>query len=68
MRVEITIDCIDDTKRIPQGQVIQWFISGEKSRDYKIHDVGQVIANALKAAYPRNEDGRKIVYKPGKRK
>lgn len=63
MRIEITVDCVDDTKRIPQGQVIQWIIKGNTSRDYRMREVGQMIADALKANYPGPKDGRKLYLK-----
>lgn len=63
MRIEITIDCVDDTKRIPQGQVIQWIVKGDKSRDYRMREVGQLIANTLKKNYPGQKDGRKLYLK-----
>jgi hypothetical protein len=63
MKIEITIDCVDDTKRIPKGQVIQWIVRHpDKSRDKRMQEVGQIIAKALKAAYPKPRDGRKTFF------
>lgn len=63
MRIEITVDCVDDTKRIPQGQVISWIVKGEKSRDARIKEVADMIVAGLRKSYPAPRDGRKICFK-----
>ncbi len=55
MKVEISIDCTDDTGRIPKGQVILWEIrseDGDLSRDARMKKLGAVILKALRTSYP----------------
>lgn len=63
MRIEISIDCVDDTKRIPQGQVISWICKGESSRDARMQAVGQAIIAILKQMHPKPRDGRRVCFK-----
>lgn len=57
MRLEITIDCVDDTLRRPRGQVISWIVRGPKSRDARMREIGQMIADVLHEHYPKPRDG-----------
>jgi hypothetical protein len=57
MRVEISIDCIDDTGRLPHGQIIEWQVNGEQSRDVRLRMVADVIVNALKENWTKKRDG-----------
>lgn len=55
MKVEISIDCIDDTGRIPRGQTIMWEVrseDGDLSRDARMKTLSAVILKALRAHYP----------------
>lgn len=55
MKIEISIDCTDDTGRIPKGQTIMWQImseDGDLSRDARMKKLGTVIIKALRANYP----------------
>jgi len=53
MKIEISIDCVDDTGRIPKGQIITWTCIGLHSRDAKIRRVANAIAKALRETYPK---------------
>jgi len=55
MKVEISVDCIDDTGRVPKGQVILWDIRSDGkdlSRDARMKKLSAVILKALRAEYP----------------
>ena len=55
MKVEISIDCIDDTGRIPKSQVIIWEIKsedGDLSRDARMRTCASVILKTLRSHYP----------------
>jgi len=55
MNVEISIDCIDDTGRIPKGQVILWELrsdGNDLSRDARMRKLTTTILKALRANYP----------------
>ena len=56
MKIEISIDCIDDTGRIPRGQTILWEVRAtdgkELSRDARMRKINTVILKALRANFP----------------
>lgn len=58
MKVEISIDCVDDTGRIPKGQIIVWDISASAtgrdcSRDVRMRAVAKDIVTMLRKNYPK---------------
>lgn len=55
MMVEISVDCIDDTGRIPKGQRILWKLNAtekEISRDARMRKITRNILDMLRANYP----------------
>lgn len=58
MKVEISIDCVDDTGRIPKGQIILWEIEskalgGDASRDVRMRAVAKEIVAVLRSKFPK---------------
>lgn len=62
MKIEINIDCVDDTKRIPKGQTLTWIVIGDDmSRDARMRKLADIIVQALKEHYPITKE--KVVSK-----
>jgi hypothetical protein len=58
VKIEISIDCIDDTGRIPKGQVIVWDVpssafGGDVSRDRRMRAIAKDIVGTLRQKCPR---------------
>jgi hypothetical protein len=63
VKIEISIDCIDETHRIPKGQTILWEIKSDGkdlSRDVRMRKLGAVILKALRSEYPSHLKRKKM--------
>jgi len=55
MRIEISIDCVDDTQRIPKGFTFMWEINPTDkllSRDARMRAVSKSLIQAMRDNYP----------------
>ncbi len=58
MKVEISIDCVDDTGRVPKGQVILWDVRSDAfgedvSRDVRMRAVAKEVLGLLRKKFPK---------------
>lgn len=55
MRIEISIDCVDETKRIPKGFTFMWEIKPTDkhiSRDARLRSVSKLLVETMRSNYP----------------
>lgn len=63
MKLEITVDCVDDTQRIPKGFTFMWEIQPTDkllSRDARLRAVSKTLLQAMRDNYPSLLKKRKL--------